>query len=77
VAPRPPGLGLRNLSYLRALIATALFLTGMLGLGKFVVLEALQIIDYVHTTRGTAPPGRHPLHRRSFWYAEQAWWNTY
>ena len=51
------GLSPRNLGYLRALVAAAMFLAGTLGPSWFVVLEALQNADYVLTTRGTAPPG--------------------
>jgi hypothetical protein len=41
---------------LRALVSSALFLTGTFGSSWFAVLEALQNADYVLTTRGTAPP---------------------
>jgi len=51
------GLSLRNLGCLRALVAPAMFLAGKLALSWFVVLEALQNVDYVLTTRDTAPPG--------------------
>ena len=53
--PQPPGLSVRNLACLRALVAAALFLAGTLGPSWFVVLEALQNADYVLTTRGTFP----------------------
>jgi hypothetical protein len=54
---QPPGLSVRNLACLRALVAAALFLVGTLGPSWFAVLEALQNADYVLTTRGTASAG--------------------
>jgi len=59
-APQPPGLSPRNFVYLRALVAAALFVAGMLGSSWFAALEALQNADHVLTTRGTAPPGPAP-----------------
>ncbi|KAH9955063.1 hypothetical protein BC827DRAFT_1271999 [Russula dissimulans] len=55
--PQLPGLSQHNLACLRALVAAAVFLAGMLGPSWFAVLEALQIADYVLTTRGTTQLG--------------------
>jgi hypothetical protein len=46
---------------LRTLVSDARFLAGTLGSSWFTVLEALQNVDSVRTTRGTAPPGPAPL----------------
>ncbi|KAF8495991.1 hypothetical protein F5888DRAFT_1804548 [Russula emetica] len=52
---QPPGLGPRNLTCLRTLVAAALFLAGTLDSRWFAILEAPKNADYVLTTRGTAP----------------------
>lgn len=40
-----------------ALVAAATLLAGTLGTSWFAVLDALQNVDYVFTSWGTAPPG--------------------
>jgi hypothetical protein len=73
-APHPPGLSPRNLACLRALLAAALFLDGTPGSSWFAVLAVRQNADYLLTnTRYHLAWSGTPWHRRSYWYAEQAW----
>ena len=49
---QPPGLSERNMSCLKVLISSALFLAGSLGESWFGILEALQNADYILTSKG-------------------------